>query len=740
MLHEFQKPTLFHHAIVRMGHADRFTENKVNWKPRKRDSDGWTFANEEDARDERFIPHREVYKKLVSGGAKIRYGYNAPENQRLRAIFGDNTFSDINGKRRILALFREKFIERFDAEWRKLGKKPRWSKEKFEANLRAWRREFIIEMLRLDDEDDETRADEMILVEAFPTPSVKTFRRDYKRYHACGGDILGIVHRHHGPGLHLRKVDADSVAFAHKEALNYMTDRKPTMAQVYRDYVAALSKLNESRPTPLLKVTRHKFETIISNFDAFDKWDGRHGRASALKHFGMARRGISALSVGERIEIDFWNVDLMTLFVETGMWDILPPAYKEAVVGKRIWFVAAIDVATRYVLAFRASTNPNAVSTAAAIRMIMSDKRHISDFVGAETPWFAMVQPRDIFSDNGKEFANELVEGIMRAAKITFNRPQAGNPKARPFIESLFHSIGPLIASHFTGRTFGSVTEKGDYNPEHQISLQVDEMISLFTFAICDIYHNKPHSGLGGGTPHNALTRAVQEEGIEFPSQDPDYMLHVFGTKFKRRIGQYGIPFMGIPYGNDELHRQRTKFGQMEFEIKVDPENLEHIAVRGDQGWFIVKNMVDLGRDVTLAEWTMARHTLRAQHAFEAEAGLEAMNRAINRIRESGQAAALRANLTPRHLTAEHYEIVEAELFGAWEAVRSANTPAVTQAFALPDDPLRDGSVSGSRAVPAYHEERERDARKRKRTAAAEKATTEEKAITTTTDNYYEEY
>lgn len=741
MLTDFQRPSLFRHAIVRMRHADRFTDDDVNWKPKKRDEDGWTFSNEANVSDERFVLHGEVYSKLVGGAAKIRYGYNDPENQRLRAIFGDNTFSDIVGKRRDLALFREKLIKRFDAEWLTLGKKPRWSKEMFEAKLRAWRREIIAEMLGLDDEDADVRADAMVEVKTFPTPSVKTFRRDYKRYHACGGEVLGIVHRHHGPGLHLRKVDADSTAFAHKQALNYMTDRKPTMAQVYRDYLAALEKVNAERATPHLKVTRHKFETMISKFDEFDKWDGRHGRASALKRFGMSKRGgIPALFVGERIEIDFWNVDLMTLFVETGMWDILPPSYKEAMVGKRIWFVAAIDVATRYILAFRASVNPNAVSAAAAIRMIMSDKRHISDFVGAETPWIGMVQPRNIFSDNGTEFANALVEGIMRAAKITFNRPQAGNPKARPFIESLFHSIGPLIASYFAGRTFGSIAEKGDYNPEHQISLQVDEMIQLFTLAICDIYHNKPHSGLGGASPHNAWVRATQEHDIEFPSQDPEFMLHVFGTKFKRRIGQYGIPFMGIPYANEELDRQRKKYGQMEFEIKVDPENLEHIAVRGDKGWFVVENKVDIARNLSLAEWVVARHDLRTQHASEAEAGLAAMNRTINRLAESGRAAALRANLTPRNMTAEHCEALEAELFGAWVAVKSADMPAPTTAFALPADPLRDGSVSDSRLIPEFHAERERDARKKKRAAAVEQTPVETPTPAETTGNYYEEY
>jgi len=742
MAHAFPIPHVFNHAIVNMGRDDRYTDHNVDWLPLRRDKEGWRFRNEKDGEHEVFIPHRDVYARLASGAATIRYKHNTPESQKLRAIFGETTFDDIVGKRRALALFREKLIERFDAERQKLGKKPRWSKEAFEAKLRGWRKEILADMLGLDDEE-ETRADQMVEVQAFPTPSIKTFRRDYKRYHESGEEVLGIVHRHHGPGLHMRGMDPESLAFAYKEACGYMSPLKPSMAQVYRTYQEALGTENANRTRKLEKITRHKFESIISKFDAFDKWDGRHGRASALRHFGFGKKSIDALSVGQRIEIDFWNVDLTTLFVETGMWAMLPSAYREAIKGQRIWFVAAIDVATRYILAFRASLHPNAVTAVAAIRMIMSDKRHISDFVGAETPWIGMVHPRDIFSDNGKEFANARVEAVLRAAKITFNRPQAGNPKARPFIESLFHSIGPLIASFFEGRTFGSIAEKGDYIPEHRISLEVNEVIRLFTFAICDIYHNKPHSGLGGATPHNAWIRAVQEHGIEFPSQDPKQMLHIFGERYKRRIGQHGIPFMGVPYGNEELHRHRTKHGQMEFEIKVDPENLEHIAVRGDKGWFVVENMVGIDRSVSLDEWIVARRDIRRQNAAEAEAGLEAMYRAINRLRKSGEAAALRANLTPRHLDASHYAILENELFGSWEAVRSASMPELIQAFETPEDPLRDGSVSESRLVPEFHAERERDARKKKRAAAAENASdepVEAPKSTQTTEDYYEEY
>jgi len=740
----FPMPHVFHYAVVKMSPIDRYSEHNVDWVPVRADAEGWRFRNEKDGQHEVFKTHSEVYTRLTSGAASIRYKYNAPESQRLRAIFGEKTFEDIVGKPRYLALFREGLIKRFDMEWEALGKKPRWSKEKFDAKLRAWRKEILAEMLGLnDDAVDDARADQMTEVVAFPTPSVKTFRRDYKRYHSSGEQVLGIVHRHTGPGMHFRPTDdAESLAFAHKHALKYMVPCKPTLAKTYLDYRAALFVENARRERKLVKITRGKFESIIAKFDAFDKWDGRHGRDSAIKKFSGVKRGISALSIGERIEIDFWNVDLISLFVETGMWSLLPPAYQEVIAGKRIWFVAAIDVATRYVLAFRASLNPNAVSAVAAIRMIMSDKRHISDFVGASTPWSGFVQPRDIFSDNGKEFANSLVEGVMRDAGITYNRPQAGKPQARPFVESLFHSIGPLLASSFEGRTFGSIAEKGDYNPEHNITLQVDELIMMFTFAICDIYHNKPHSGLGGGTPHNAWVRASREHGIEYPTQSAQDLLQIFGMRHKRRIGTYGITFMGIPYGDEELERQRRTHGQMEFEIKVDPENLRRIAVRGDKGWFTVENLVGLDDTVSLPEWVTARDQIRKENAAEAEAGLEAMYRAIDRLRRIGTASALRANLTPRNLNAEHYDRIEADLIGPWVAVRSANTPLLSEPFALPLDPLRDGSLADQRAVPDHHAERKRDARKNKGRVGADTqvAAAEEASTTIESSNYYEEY
>ena len=71
----------------------------------------------------------------------------------------------------------------------------------------------------------------------------------------------------------------------------------------------------------------------------------------------------------------------------------------------------------------------------------------------------------------------------------------------------------------------------------------------------------------------------------------------------------------------------------------------------------------------------------------------------------------------------------------------SASTPTLTDAFAIPDDPLRDGKVSDSTAVPDFHAERERDARKSKKTTVPDETPSESTDATTPdATSYYEEY
>ncbi len=691
----------FFHSLVGMSPKDRYIdkEHGENFIPITRDNVGYLLQSEDNAERKIFLAHPEIYAALDSGRAEIKYGYNTPEMQKLRAIFGDKRWDDFDLKDQTIALWREQMLLKFDADCEKRGKRYPFSEDVLAPILRRYRKEIIGEALDVDD-GDRGRADQSKLVTAFKRPSAKTFKRWYDRYFGTDMDVMSLLPRHHGPGPKLYTYDAASVSFAHMAAQGYLDRTRPTKAHTYRLYLVALNKHNESLPPhrPVEKVSRKKFEAMIGKFDAFHVAAARHGEKYAVRKFMAIRRSFNVVAPGQRIEMDFVNFDLMSLLVETGIWAVLPTEIQEKIPRKRIYFGAAVDVATRYLLAFKASLKPNGASAVATIRMIMSDKRHLSSYVAAKTPWIGRIRPRFITHDNGSEFIAEQTQDVLRLAKIDATRPPAGEPTCRPFIERLFHSIGMLLGAYFDGRTFHNVVTKGDYDPQEHATLIVEELIKILIFAVCDIYHNMPHAGLGGNTPHNAWVQACQEYEIDFPP-GPSEMLQIFGHKTTRRITPYGVTVMGISYDDPELQRMRTKYGEVDIDVKFDSESVYQVAFKSDNGWLVARNTVGLDETVCLAEWIAARNQLRASYATAAEQSMTVMYEAINRLREIGEAATLRAGLSPRIPTAADYLKWETEVFGSWNVTPSANAPDLVLEGPSPDDPLRLGSVSNRREL-----------------------------------------
>lgn len=680
-----------HHSIVELDDTDRFTTGGQNYIPLRDEGDGYVMRHEDDGR-EIFMGHTEMHRLLRAKRATIRYGYNSVPQQRLRLIWGDETFEGLDPEKRVLPSFREKLILRYEDECLKAGKAIPRSEAELQHRLDEWAEE----ILGAKKEKRRRRSDQKIT--SFGAPTVRQFNRDYAEYMRCGRQTLALAHRHLGPGKRLFMSCPESMAIAHRGARRFLSRKKPTKADCYLQYRAELYEINQSRTTKLHQVSRTKFESMINRFDEFEKDASRNGEKWAIDKYARNLRTYDILAPGQRVEIDEVNVDLMTLLVETGLYEGLPEWVRKNIPKVRIWFVAAIDVATRYVLAFRATFNPTANAAISALRMIMSDKRLLSQSVGAKTPWIGMLRPKEVYSDNGSAFISERTRAVLKAALIGTTCPPAGDPARRPFIESLFHSIGPMIANYFDGRTFGSIAEKGDYKPEDFASVYTDEFVRMFTYAVCDIYHNKPHASLGGNSPHNAWVRATQEYRVRYVPSDEE-MLQIFGESATRTISDDGITYKGITYGSDELNVERMRHGKKEFEIKADPENVRWIAVKGDEGWFTVENTVGLNDDITLAEWTAARKEELAHNATEAEDGMAAMYEAVNRLRRAGENATVRAHLSPAIPDAEEHERMEREVMRGWKAGtrRSEPLPELVSEMSPPADPLRGPS---KRALP----------------------------------------
>ncbi|TCB00912.1 transposase [Rhizobium leguminosarum bv. viciae] len=654
---------------------------------------GWNIVHEDDPDRTMFLSDAELGQLIRTRKAKIQRNKNKPANKRLELIHGDKTLSDFKDDERVRSVLMEKLISSILQAKSKTGKKlPRsnksrgWLLEEWEKIVKT-----VQKSVRWDVSEDVLKA-----------PSWPTVNRQYREYVASGGNILALMPRHRGPSKKTVIWCPESLAFAYKEADCYLSELKPTKAHVFLQYKAALwaenNKREEEGKPPLHEFSRSKFEKIIGSFSAFETMAAREGEEFAQKHFAPNVRGIEVERPGQRVEIDEVKADLATFVAMGGEYVNIPEEVFKVLKKVRVWLVVVIDVATRYILAIKATLNPSGDAAVAAIRMAMSDKTLQSQVAGARAPWFGYLLPEEVYSDNGSGFISEQFVAGLQALGIATVRPPTGQPYRRPFVESFFNGIGPLWTSFFQGRTFRSILEKGEYNPKEHASLLNEEFVKVVHQITCDIYHQRPHDSLGGKTPENAFIEACQEYGTMTPP-GPEEMLRAFGEVEQGTVGKYGITRKGISYRNETLDLEMATHGKIKFDIKVDQSRLNEILVKGKKGWFLVENTVGLTSEISELEWVAARKADLAENKEQSEGGLATMYAAVNRMRQIGEAAAIRAGHAPMVPVSEKQKRARNRLFHGYEpAPQSGSNVALTSELTIPSDPLRDGKVGPTKS------------------------------------------
>ncbi|MGO7611190.1 transposase family protein [Rhizobium ruizarguesonis] len=633
------------------------------------------------------ITFKELHERLEADDARIERGGAMAKVEYLTIVHGGKQLKDFSKNAQDVALLRVALFETYEKECLREGHISR-TNDTFGEDwiMPAW----VKIMGRV-------RSDQRALL----APSASTFNRLYPEWKAYDRNILAIMPRYKGPGSRTIDQFAESLSFMVAEARNFMSDIKPDKFEVYRWYEAAVSLENEHRAAEnrvelhLFKTT--KFFEVIDSFPAFLVMAAREGEDAARKHFAPNLRIYGTILPGERIEIDEWKTDLMTIWASAGMLEGCTEAQKKILKKVRLWICVAVDVATRYIVAIKVAKNPNAQACLDALRMIMSDKTNISRTAGAKTDWTGRVFPKTIYWDHGSAFIDEEVVLATQGLGINATRPDTGKPKGRPHIEALFHIVGPLFTHFFSGRTFRSIEEKGDYDPKLHASLACSEFAEIMIAGACDYYHNQAHGALGSASPHNAWFDAIEQFEWFRPPHRVD-IIRAFGTRETARINRYGIVKLGIPYSNTWLVEEHMDVGQQDLKIVCDYGYLNSIVVQGaDGGWVEVENKIDLPEDMTEAEWTQSRKEYLAENREETNKSYLIQRDYILKNRANGIAATLRAGLDPVTPSPAKLEKMRSQLFRNFVAAAPTGTPMHDAPVIPPPDPLRGGVVGAAR-------------------------------------------
>lgn len=666
-------PTRVHsHSLISMGRTDRYREGERNYIPIFFDGRSYTLALEEDMARTMVISIDEVWQRLNSGQAEINYYHHSAPVQRTLAVHGDRTLNSLPPDVQRAARLREKLIHRYERACKDEKKKLPFS-VKLQPLLDQWWKEGLVGA-NASLKNGRRRRTGQAIAEISNAPSWKTVKRDNDKYRASGRNPMVLVPLHHGPGSRTIIPCRASELFHQKMAREYLSRLQPTATQVHLAYVAECNAENERRLAnglpKLLTFSLNKMKSAIRRFDAFEVMASREGEEAALKYFRDVKDNVDVERPGAQVEIDEWKGDLITLLVKTGCWAHLPEEVADSLPEKlRISVTAVIDVATRYVLGLKVTPNPSSEAVASVLRMAMTDKTDLSRMVGAETPWSGFVKPDVASMDNGSAFLSDHFITGAQSIGITIVRQPAGDPARRPFIERLFGTIGPEITHYLDGRTFASVNEKGDYDAEAYASVFVDEFARMIVFAVCDIYHRKRHNGLGGNTPHNAWVEATNSIAIKYPP-GPLRMIAAFGYPTTAAIQKDGIVILGVTYRDERLNAVRRRIGQTPVEVMYDPTYARHVLVKpkDEKDWFAVENALGLDDTVSFHEWLAVLKRERDTIAEKTQEDLKVMDAGIRRMRMTGEAATLRANLGARIPTSKDMEELNRKVVRGWEA------------------------------------------------------------------------
>jgi putative transposase len=519
-------------------------------------------------------------------------------------------------------------------------------------------------------EDKATRCDQTYAIAK--CPSARTVRRWLKAYESGGLDVMALRDGYHRSGNPFSSLDPEVLNLINKHVSAWADIRRPTMAGQHEKLAGDIRRINETRVTsgepPLLIPAKATFRKAIKAVPAFDAYAGRHGVEAAKRKFTIVSGGMEAIRPFQRLVMDGHKLQASTIAVKIGEWDLLSPKDKKEAERERLVLHASICTATRCFTGLRFSKTENKETAIATLRMSVSDKSRYAKAAGCKSDWPMAARPAAVHTDTGSAWIATEFRGSVADLRATLETAPVGVPQMRGHMERPFGTIDRGLLPNFTGRTFGNVVDKGDYDSEKHASVFSEKIGFILVRYIVDKYHHTPHASLNNMTPYDKWHELVDKYGI-LPPPGRDELRHIFGTKIERALDHRGVRVAGIHYQSPKLQEYRRRVGDGKVSVKCDPEDLGRVSIWVDAGWLSVPAMRGNFDGVHLDVWTEAMRDLRRRNLVKSSLSQHYVDDAIRAISAMGNLAMARANIAAPTITAEDLERHERELLYGFDIV-----------------------------------------------------------------------
>jgi putative transposase len=520
-------------------------------------------------------------------------------------------------------------------------------------------------------------------------------------------DPIALAPRYGNCGSRAPVIDPDVRLLAIKYTTQFATRDRPPRKQLYDDMEGELKKLNTLRAQAgLERLTMPSvrwFNKQIRDLDAYHVVEGRYGPAAAKAKFRIVSGGLDVTRPYERLEMDEWEVSLMVLAIEAGVWESLTPEQRDKVARMKCHLCVAICCATRCIVGISLAPTASSDNALAALRMALVDKGRFADLIGILTPWDMCGTPESVVTDGGPSFANRRFRLAVLMIGAHPELTVGGIPWLRGRVERVFRTIHTRLVARFAGRTFENVSQRGDYESEANANLfDTDLRWSLCRYLV-DIYHNTPHEGLAGRTPREEWLARTALFKVKQPP-DRDTLRAAFGIERTRVLDHEGVRFLGLQYQSERLQAYRRKAagptGTVPVAVRIDHGDIGTVSVAlGEKGPYLPVDCVTPGLDdVSVATWMPTLASIRARFTNRDEATLQVVQQTVREIETLREATEAFAGISPASPSDAEIQHAEDSLGFGFCLPAAPTTGGI--AAAVPDD-LLDGAIDVGPAAPA---------------------------------------
>ncbi|WP_299845403.1 hypothetical protein [uncultured Jannaschia sp.] len=340
--------------------SDRLFLDKRHWRVATATAGGYVFEAVDDPDVTLSLTTDELAERLTDRETTFERGYFDPGRSRARVDAGVECLRDLPKETQRVVLWRWGYVEAFLALYeRSLIKRTETS---ISCAMYDLQKEVDTIDVKRQRGNRKMRAGRKSTIHDAPCP--RSVLEWVRRYETSGRDPLSLVPGTHRSGNAVSRFCIEGAKLIAKEIAKYATIQRPTKHQVAKNCLTAFKKLNAERRAqgipPIIEPSKRCIERRIGKLDPYQTYAGRYGIAAANKKFAAIELGIKAGYPMERIEIDEWNVDLLTLLTEIGALDAMSQEQRASLLHERLWLYVAIDCATRCVLAMRLASTPNA--------------------------------------------------------------------------------------------------------------------------------------------------------------------------------------------------------------------------------------------------------------------------------------------------------------------------------------------------------------------------------------------